>query len=83
MNEQRKALGFLESPSKLDKDWDEMLDRLRFLIKTANNPYAFYKILLSVDKQEPNKKVLRATCARMDAECAKENSTNATTQRAR
>ena len=77
MNEQRKALGFLENPSKLETDWDEMLDRLRFLIKTANNPHAFYEILLSVEKQEPTKKILRATLARIDAECAKENTTNA------
>ena len=83
MNEQRKALGFLEPPSKLDKDWEEMLNRLHILIKTANNPHAFREILSSVKKQQPNKKILRATLLRIDAECAKENSTNATTQRAR
>ena len=83
MNEQRKALGFLENPSKLETDWDEMLNRLHFLIKTTNNPRVFYEILLSVEKQKPNKKVLRATLVRINAECAKENSTNATTQRAR
>ena len=52
MNEQRKALGFLESPSKLETDWEEMLNRLHFLIKTTNNPRVFYEILLSVEKQK-------------------------------
>lgn len=83
MNEQRKALGFLENPSKLETDWEEMLNRLHFLIKKSNNPHAFYKILLSVEKQEPNKKVLRATLARIDAECTKVNTINITRQRAR
>ena len=83
MNEQKKALGFLKPPSKLDKDWEEMLNRLHFLIKKSNTPSVFYKILLSVEKQKPNKKVWRATCARIDAECAKENTTNAAIQRAR
>ena len=83
MNEQRKALGFLESPSKLETDWEEMLNRLHFLIKKSNNPRVFYKILLSVEKQKPNKKVWRATCARIDAECTKENAANIAKQRAR
>ena|GEM_PF-4034378 len=83
MNEQKKALEYKASPSKLETDWEEMLDRLRFLIKTTNNPRVFYEILLSVEKQKPNKKVLRATRARIDAECAKENTTNAAKQRAR
>lgn len=83
MNEQRKALGFLEKPSKLETDWDEMLNRLHFLIKTTNNPRVFYEILLSVEKQKPNKKVLRAACARIDAECTKVNTANITRQRAR
>jgi hypothetical protein len=83
MNEQKKALEYKASPSKLETDWAEMLNRLRSLINTANNPHAFYKILLSVEKQEPNKKVLRAALARIDAECTKENTTNITRQRAR
>ncbi len=77
MDEQRKALRFLEDPSKLETDWDEMLDRLHILIETANNPYAFREILLSVEKQKPTKKILRATLARIDAERTKENTTNA------
>lgn len=83
MNEQRKALGFLEDPPKLDEDWDKMLNRLYDLIKTANNPNAFRAILLSVKTQKPSKKILRATLTRIDAEYAKENSTNAAIQRAR
>lgn len=83
MNEQKKALGFLENPSKLETDWEEMLNRLHVLIKTANNPRVFYEILLSVEKQGPTKKILRATLARIDAECAKENTPNIARQRAR
>lgn len=83
MNEQKKALKYKAPPSKLETDWEEMLNRLRSLINTANNSFAFREILLSVEKQKPNKKILRATLARIDAECAKENTTNAAKQRAR
>ena len=83
MNEQKKVSGYKAPPSELEKDWEEMLNRLRSLINTANNPHAFYKILLSVEKQQPNKKVLRATLARIKAECAKENTANITIQHAR
>lgn len=84
MNERKKVSGYKARPSGLETDWAEMLNRLDVLIKTANNPNAFRDILLSVKTQKPNKKVLRATCARIDAECAKgRNAANITMQHGR